>query len=66
TDKLDTNNLTLIGYVEDSASYKLYHDDGMSKDYDKKENLINIQVENDKVHSDSDSISFSLKTKREI
>ncbi|WP_273327059.1 TIM-barrel domain-containing protein [Vallitalea guaymasensis] len=66
TEKLDTNNLTLIGYVDDNVSYKLYHDDGMSKDYDRKDNMINIQVENDTVISDCDNINFNLKIKREI
>ncbi|GMQ58206.1 glycoside hydrolase family 31 protein [Vallitalea sediminicola] len=60
TEKLDTNNLTLIGYVEDSAVYELYHDDGMSKDYDISDNMISIKVENGKVQSNSDNINFDL------
>mgnify|MGYP003470041876 CR=1 FL=1 len=33
---IDTENMQLIGY--EGSSYTLYEDDGIHKDYDKKEN----------------------------
>ena len=35
-DALDTRHMTMLGY--EGAEYELYEDDGVSKDYEKKEN----------------------------
>jgi alpha-glucosidase len=62
TDKINFNNIDLIGYVEDKVLYNFYLDDGITKDYDSGDNMITIKVENNEVHSNSSSISFRLKT----
>lgn len=46
TDKIDYENLELLGYIEDNktVSYTLYQDDGFSKDYENKNNYKQIII----------------------
>ena len=60
--ELDESNLEILGFVKDSASYKLYQDDGFSKDYNNKSNISEIIVtkKNDKFETASDNKALVL------
>lgn len=45
TEQVDMNTLKVLGYVKDKAKYQLYTDDGVSKDYGKKENFVEIKAD---------------------
>ncbi|MGL5067824.1 MAG: glycoside hydrolase family 31 protein [Sarcina sp.] len=48
TEKLNMEELNLVGYVEDRATYKLYSDDGISKDMTgANEMTINVEIVNE-------------------
>lgn len=68
TEKLKENELELIGYVKDHASYLMYQDDGFTKNYENEANYIQVSVE--KVEGNfqpyvSEPIPAWEKTKRE-
>ena len=57
TEEVDFTTLKVFGFVKKNTSYELYLDDGVSKDYGKKENYMvikadkkgNVTVNNDKI-----------------
>ncbi len=55
TEKLNMSEITIIGWVEDRAEYKLYTDDGISVS-NKGEKLITLSAENGEVGCDSGNI----------
>ena len=44
TDELDTSMFELIAYTDDEIKYIMYEDDGISKDYDNKDNYIPFEI----------------------
>lgn len=58
TASLDKNNLEIIGWIDDNASYSLYTDDGISKE-DKGEKIVMISVENKEVKTDDESTAVT-------
>lgn len=59
-EELEENKLAVLGYVESSAEYVLYQDDGFSKDYWKKDHYITITAE-----KETDG-SFTVKQNRSL
>ena len=45
TEEVDYTTLKVFGYVKKDAAYTLYTDDGISKNYEDKENYIDIKVD---------------------
>lgn len=57
-EQVDFNTLKVFGFVKDKAEYQLYTDDGVSKDYSKKENLVTIKADkNGKITVRNDAIT---------
>ncbi|MGL5646777.1 MAG: TIM-barrel domain-containing protein, partial [Clostridium sp.] len=71
TEKLSMKNLKVVGFVENGAEYKLYTDDGISKDMrNSKEMLIKVWLEKDELRVETENkldevknISFNIITK---
>lgn len=47
TEEVDYETLKVFGYVKKDAAYTLYTDDGISKNYEDKENYIEIKADKD-------------------
>lgn len=63
--KLDASQYTVIGYVEDQASFELYDDDGISFDFEKgqyKSTKISVKVTNGQYQISVDTNALELKT----
>lgn len=48
SERIDDTKYKLFGYVKKQADYRLYSDDGVSRDYDNPDNMIEISVNKDK------------------
>lgn len=63
TEEVDFTTLKVLGFVKKNTTYKLYLDDGISKDYGKKENYMEIQADkkgNITVNNDKITIKESI------
>ncbi len=60
---IDENNLEILGFVKDEVSYKLYQDDGFSKDYSNPRNITDIIVTkyNDEVKVECENSNLEIK-----
>lgn len=52
TAELDRNSLQLLGFVTDKASYTLYDDDGISKNYNTSPAVITVNIHNEKANAE--------------
>ncbi len=44
TDQLDTSMFEIIAFTDDNIEYRMYEDDGISKDYDNPDNYVSFEI----------------------
>ena len=44
TDEMDTSMFEIIAFTDDNIEYNLYEDDGISKDYDNPDNMVQFAI----------------------